>query len=92
MLPSLKQRRASLAYADRKGVGVGGGVGLASGAGDIDKEERLRKRPTQKGFDEGANNQMLQGIPSEKNKMDKEFSLVIIKSFVCTASIFCHHP
>ena len=85
MLPSLRQRRASLAYPDRKGGGGGCGVGLASEVGDIDKEERLRKRTTREGIDGGANNQMLQGIPGgERNKMDRDFSMVIIKSlFLC---------
>jgi hypothetical protein len=81
MLPSLRQRRATLACASWKRGGLVDGVGMDAEKGGIEKGERLPG--TLCGGE--AQEPIVHGISSEKKKMDKEFTMV---TFVPMRSVF----
>ena len=81
MLPSLRERRATVTCEFWKRGGLADGVSMGAAKGGIEKCERL---PGAGGGGE-AQETIVHGISSEKKKMDKEFTMVI---FVPMRSVF----
>ena len=81
MLPSLRQRRATLACASWTRGGLVDGVVIDAAKGGVEEGERL---PGAGGGGE-AQEPIVHGISSEKKKMDKEFTMV---TFVPMRSVF----